>query len=108
MTTTVLSTNITEVENKIPDNTKYITTQEFNKLETENFAARLKQADLVNKTDFNNTLTSFNRRITSNKIKQKILNSLITNYYNASQVVFILEVMMDLKKHLFIKQHLIC
>ena len=108
MTTTVLNTNITEVENKIPDNTKYITTQEFNKLETENFAARLKQADLVNKTDFNNTLTSFNRRITSNKIKQKILNSLITNYYNASQVAFILEVMMDLKKHLFIKQHLIC
>ena len=108
MTTTVLNTNITEVENKIPDNTKYITTQEFNKLETENFAARLKPADLVNKTDFNNTLTSFNRRITPNKIEQKILNSLITNYYNASQVVFILEVMMDLKKHLFIKQHLIC
>ena len=108
MTTTVLNTNITEVENKIPDNTKYITTQEFNKLETENFAARLKQADLVNNTDFNNTLTSFNRRITPNKIKQKILNSLITNYYNASQVAFILEVMMDLKKHLFMKQHLIC
>ena len=33
----------------------------------ENFAARLKQADLVNKTDFDNKLTSFNRQITSNK-----------------------------------------
>ena len=108
MTTTVLNTNITEVENKIPDNSKYITTQEFNKLETENFAARLKQADLVNSTDFNNTLTSFSRRITSNKIKQKILNSLITSYYNFSEVEFILQVMMDLRKHLFIKQHLIC
>ena len=55
MTTAVLNTNVTEVENKIPDNSKYNTTQEFNKLETENFAARLKQADLVNNTDFNNT-----------------------------------------------------
>ena len=69
MTTIVLNTNITEVENKIPDNSKYITTQEFNKLKAENFAARLKQAKLLNKTDFNNKLTSFNKRITSNKTK---------------------------------------
>ena len=44
--TTVLNTKINEVENKIPDNCKYITTQEFIKLTTENFAVRLKQADL--------------------------------------------------------------
>ena len=30
---------------KIPDNSKYITTQEFKKLTAENFAARLKKAD---------------------------------------------------------------
>ena len=54
VTTTVLNTKINEVENKIPDDFKYITTQEFNKLTAENFAARLKQADLVNKTDFDN------------------------------------------------------
>ena len=36
----------------MPDNSKNNTTQEFNKLETENLAARLKQADLVNKIDF--------------------------------------------------------
>ena len=85
-TTTVLNTKISEVENKFPDNSKYITTQEFNKLIAENFAARLKQADLVNKTDFDNKLTSFNRRITSNKTKhlkvQKKLNSPITKDYN--------------------------
>ena len=85
MTTTILNTEISEVENKIPDNFKYITTQEFNKLTTENFAAILEQADLVNKIDFDNKLTSFNRRITSNKTKtlevQKKLNSLITNDY---------------------------
>ena len=67
VTITVLNTKISEVGNKIPDNSKYIATQEFNKLTAENFAARLKQADLVNKTDFENNLTNFNRRITSNK-----------------------------------------
>ena len=45
---------MSEVENKIFDNSKYITTQECNKVSTENFIARLKQADLVNKTDFDN------------------------------------------------------
>ena len=33
----------------------------------ENFDARLKQANLVSKTDFDNKLISFNRKITSNK-----------------------------------------
>ena len=40
MTTAVLNTKISEVENKIPDHTKYITTHEFNKLIAENFAVR--------------------------------------------------------------------
>ena len=61
VTTTVLNTKIIKVENKIPDNSKYITTQEFNKLTAENFEARLKQADLMNKSDFDNKITSFNR-----------------------------------------------
>ena len=69
VTTNVLNTKMSEVENKVPDNSKYITTQELNKLTSESFGARLKQADLVNKTDFDNKLTSFNRRITSNETK---------------------------------------
>ena len=76
-------TRISEAEIKIPDNSKYVTTQEFNKLTAENFAARLKQADLGNKSD---KLTSFDKRVTSNKTKhlevQKKRNSLITIYYN--------------------------
>ena len=52
MTTTVLNTKISEVENKIHDHAKYITTQEFNKLTAEYFEAKLKQANLVNKSDF--------------------------------------------------------
>ena len=64
MTTAVLNTKISEVEDKILDNSKYVTTQEFNNLTGENFAARLKLADLVNKADFDNKLTSFNKWIT--------------------------------------------
>ena len=85
VTTTVLNIEIREVENKISNNSKYVTTHEFNKLTGENFAAILKQADLVNKTDFDNKLTSFNKHITSNETKylkvQKKINSLVTTDY---------------------------
>ena len=69
VTRTVLNTKISEADNKIPDNSKYVTTDGFNKLTAEDFAARLKQADSVNKTDFDDELTSFNKRITLNKTK---------------------------------------
>ena len=60
------NTKINETEKKITDDNhdKYITTPEFTKLTSENFAARLKQANLVTKTEFDNKLTSFNKRIT--------------------------------------------
>ena len=86
VTTTVHNTKISESKNKVPNHDKCITTPEFNKLTAENFTARLKQANLVTKTDFDNKLTSFNRKITSNKTKhlevQKKLDSLIRKDYN--------------------------
>ena len=86
VTTTLLNTKISEVVNKIRSSSKYITTHKFNKYMTEKFTARLKAADIGNKTNFDNKLTIFNRRINSNKTKhvevQKKLNSLITNDYN--------------------------
>ena len=85
VTTNVLNKKINEVENKILNHDKYITTPEFNKLTADTFATRLKQANLVTKTDFDDKLTSYNRRTTSNKTKhlevQKKVNSLITNDY---------------------------
>ena len=99
MTTTVLNRKISERQSKISDTSslvtttvlntetsdaknKYITNQEFNKLTTEHLTARLNQASLVSKTDFDNKLISFNRKITSNKAKylkvQKRLSSLVT------------------------------
>ena len=47
-------TKICETENKITDhdhNNGYITTQEFDKLTADTFAARLKQANLASKND---------------------------------------------------------
>ena len=88
MTTPVLNTKISKVEKQIPDNFKYITTQQFNKLMEGTFAARFKQADLVNKTDFDSKLRIFNKYL--RQIKQNIykfkLNSLITKHYNFFQV----------------------
>ena len=88
-------------------------------LTAENFVARLKQAHLVNKADFDNKLTRFNKRITSNKTKylevKKKLNSLATNLYHfflgrmyftsndGSQNIFIYQPTLDtleLEKHI--------
>ena len=55
------------------NHSNYITTQEFNNLMAENVKERLKQANLVSKTDFDNKLVSFNKKITSNKIKVLIM-----------------------------------
>ena len=46
--------NITEIENKLTDHNhdKYISTPEFNRPAAENFAARLKQGNVVTMTEF--------------------------------------------------------
>ena len=51
------------------DHAKYITTQDFNKLTAEILKERLKQANLVSKTDFDNKVINFKRKITSNHTK---------------------------------------
>ena len=62
---------------KIPDHKheKYITTPEFNMLTAENFAVRLAQANLVTKTDFNNKLSTLNRKIALNKAKHLLVEN---------------------------------
>ena len=81
------NTKISEIENKIitdHDHDKYITIQEFNTLTSENFAARLKQAelatkieivDLVKKTDFDDKLKNINTKIASNKTKHVLVEN---------------------------------
>ena len=63
--TAVVNTKISAVVNKISGHVKYkyITTQEFKRLIAENFTERLKQANLLNKTDFDNELTSCHEKL---------------------------------------------
>ena len=101
VTTTALNTKISKVKNKIPNHDKYITISEFNKITAEDFTARLKQANLVTKTNFEKKLTSFNKKITSNKTKylevQKKLNNLITSN-DRSQNTFVYQPTLDTLK----------
>ena len=110
VTTTILNTKNSKFENKIPNYVEYISTPEFNKLTAQSIAERLKQGNLVTKTDFDNKLTSFNKRVTLNSTKhlevQKKLNSLITKDYNFFWVRIYFEVIMNLQTYLLISQHL--
>ena len=57
-------TKITEIEKKLTNNNhdKYIATPEFNTLTANVFDARLAQANLITKIDFNAKLSSLNRK----------------------------------------------
>ena len=79
-------TKIKEVENKIPNHAKYITTSEFNKLTKENFDERLKQANLASKNDIDDfikideKLRNINNIKTSNKTKQTDVAKKLTDH----------------------------
>ena len=74
---TYYDTKISELEKKRTDHNhnKYITTTEFNALAASIFDARLAQANLINKTDFDAKLWSLNRKITSNKSKHLLVEN---------------------------------
>ena len=58
------NTKISEIDKKVIEHNhdKYITTPEFNNLAAGVFAARLTQANLITKTDFDNNLISLNKK----------------------------------------------
>ena len=67
---------MTEIENKFNDHNqdKYIKTPEFNKLAAV-LNARLAQANLITKTDFDVKLSSLNKKITKNKTKYLLVEN---------------------------------
>ena len=71
------NTKISDIKKKITNHNyeKYIATPEFKKLTTENFNARLAQANLITKTDFDARLQSLSKRITSNKTKHLLVEN---------------------------------
>ena len=69
------NTKITEIENKLTghNDDKYNATEEFNTLAAGVFNARLSQANLITKTDFDAKLSSLNQKISANKSKHLIV-----------------------------------
>ena len=84
-----------KIENKLNNHNhdRYITTPEFNTLAADVFNARLSQANLVTKTDFDAKLSGFNKKTTQNKTK----NLLIQNELNKLET-FVLSYFID-KNH---------
>ena len=70
-------TKISELEKKLTDHNhdKYITTPEFNTLAADVFNARLAQANLITKTDFDAKLSRINIEITENKTKNLLVEN---------------------------------
>ena len=70
-------TKIPEIENKLNNHNhdRYTDTQEFNKLAADVFNARLAEANLVTKRDFEAKLSSLNRKVTHNKTKHLLVEN---------------------------------
>ena len=71
------NTKITEIEKKLTDHNydKYIATPEFNTLAADVFNARLKRANLVTKTDIDNSVSSINNKTAANKTKNESIEN---------------------------------
>ena len=68
---------MTETKKKLTDHNhdKYSTIPEFNTLAASFFNARLAQANLITKTDFDAKLSSLNRKISANKSKHLLIEN---------------------------------
>ena len=67
------NTKFSEIENIITtnhDHDKYIATQDFNKLTSENFTARLKHGNLASKSDISNFVK---KDLNKNELSRKLL-----------------------------------
>ena len=117
----VAKTALTTVENKIPDDSslvkktdynkkiteikknlndhnhgKYITTPEFNTLAADVFNARLAQANLVIKTDFDNTVLTLNNKIAVNKTKNESIENELKSKKHLILVILLARVILKM------------
>ena len=73
----------------------YITTPEFNTMAASVFNARLAQANLVSKTDFDNRVSSLDSKIAVNKTKNESIENELKKLKTFMQTI--LEVKVTLK-----------
>ena len=71
------NTKVTEIENKLANHNhdKYIDTSEFSTLATNFLNARLAQANLITKVDFDTKLLSLNLKITQTKSRHLLVEN---------------------------------
>ena len=73
----IIIQKLLKLKKKLTDHNhdKYITTPEFNTLAAVLFNARLVQANLVAKTDFDNSVSSLDSKIAGNKTKNESIEN---------------------------------
>ena len=73
----IIIQKLLKLKKKLTDHNhdKYITTPEFNTLAADVFNARLAQANLVTKTDFDNSVSSLDSKIAANKTKNESIEN---------------------------------
>ena len=77
------NTEVTEIENKLANHNhdKYIDALEINKLTADVFNARIAQANLITKTEFDAKFSSLIEKITQNKTKHLLVeNEKVKNF----------------------------
>ena len=85
-----MTQKLLKLKRKITDHNhdKYITTPEFNKLSAEVFNLKLKQADLVTKTDFDGKLRSQNQKKNSNETKHLLVENELKKLKTFNSIYF--------------------
>ena len=103
-------TKIGKLENKISDHNhdKYITTAEFHTLAADVFNARLAQANLTTKIDFDAKLSSLNRKITANKTKHLLVENELKKLKTSDSGYFIDKVILKNMVHKIIQYFTQC
>ena len=81
VTKTDYNTKISDIEKKIAydSHDEYITTEEFNRLTTENFKTRLGYANLITKKDPDIEFKKISDKVTSNKSKHLLVDKELKN-----------------------------
>ena len=103
-------TKIGKLEKKISDHNhdKYITTAEFHTLAADVFNARLAQANLTTKIDFDAKLSSLNRKITANKTKHLLVENELKKLKTSDSGYFIDKVILKNMVHKIIQYFTQC
>ena len=86
-------TKVNKIEKKLTDHNhdEYITFPEFNKITAESFSARVAQANLVTKIDFDDKLKNLNKKTNSNKTKHLIVENEFKKLQTFDSIHFLCE-----------------